>query len=179
MYLKELPKYKIGAQVIDAEKAFLATALLRHFLVNQIPWEYETQKWTVEELRDFYDRNPTRRREDHDEYIEAAQILTDFILSIVDPQTTQGWEGTDAIQLQKLVSDDPKIIKELTSALKTGLWGDDAKDTVKLGDSAVKISIKQLGKLWPYQKGMPDGQIFTRGDYLRFLWTHLLLRKQN
>jgi hypothetical protein len=179
-YLRDLPTYKIGTKTIDPERVFLASALLRHLLVQVIPWEYKIDSWpkSLQYLKRFYGNNPMRKRNDQEAYLEAARLYSEFLSSVVSPDTTRGWEGTDASQLYEFLSDEEDVYKKLRNKLKTEMIGMEARQPVELGDSAIKISIPQFGQLWPYNGQIPDGEAFTRGDYLRFLWSHLFTRGQ-
>ncbi len=178
--LRDLPRYKIGQTFIDPERVFLTSALLRHFLVQIIPWEYRVKGWpdSLKHLKEFYGNNPTRNREDKEAYTEAARIFSTFLTSVISLAETKGWEGTDASQLSDFLSDDAAVYKKLRIKMEPGFFSKEASQPVELGASAIKISIQQLGQIWPNTNDVLDGDAFTRGDYLRFLWSHIFTKVQ-
>lgn len=180
MHLRDLPNYEIGSMSIDAERVFLASALMRHFLVQIIPWDLPIDGWqgALEHLRKFYIENPRRKEEDPRAFPEIANLLSSFLSSLVSPLTTCGWEGTDAAQLNPFLSDDEAIYRSLQNKMKRSLLSPKPRRPVEFGSSEIRISIPQLGELWPFNGVSPDGQSFTRADYLRFIWTELMTRCQ-
>ena len=179
MSLRQLPQYRIspndGGDEIDPEKVFLATSVLYHLLLHQIRWEIEAKRWSgIEGLRRLYQNNEGKKITDYENYSRAANLLTRFMASLVDPRVTIGWSGEDAAQLYGLVSDDPQILKDLGAkvAKKFG-FGREAKGSLSLGQSSLKVSTVEFGE-WS-----PPADQFTRGEYLRFIWSNLFKRSQD
>lgn len=178
--LRDLPNYEIASTSIDPERVFLSSALMRHFLAQIIPWDLPIDGWQgwMDHLRTFYNDNPGRKEEDPRAFPEIANLLSGFLSSILNPKSTCGWEGTEAAQLHPFLSDDEEVYRSLQNKMKGGFWGLKASRPIEFGSSEIQISIPQMGKLWPFNGVSPDGQSFTRGDYLRFLWTELVTRCQ-
>jgi hypothetical protein len=179
MNLHQLPQYKLsnndGGDEIDAERVFLATAVLRHLLLHQIRWDTRAKDWSdIEGLRSIYKDNESKKVADKSQYKEAATLLDKFLASIIDPQLTRGWGGTDAAQLYGLLSDDPRMVKELSSKLAKKLFGfsKEAKGSLSLGHSSIQVTTFDFGEWSP-----PGGQ-FSRGEYLRLAWSQLFTRSQ-
>jgi hypothetical protein len=176
MNLHHLPPYKLsgndGGDEIDPEKVFLATALLHHLLRHQIRWEIEAKRWSgIEGLRSLYKDNEAKKTADQSYYGSATTYLARFMMSLVDPRVTVGWHGSDAAQLYPLLSDDPAIVKDVSAKLaKKFGFGKEAKGVVSLGHSSLKVSTVEFGDWSP-----PGGQ-FTRGEYLRYVWSQLFAR---
>jgi hypothetical protein len=178
MNLRQLPPYKLspndGADEIDPERVFLASAVLRHLLLHQIPWDARAKGWSgIEGLRNLYKDNESKKIADRTHYNIAANLLTSFMVSLLDPRMTVGWSGTDAAKLHELLSDTPEVVKETGAQLaKKFGFSKEAKGTLSLGNSSVKVSTVEFGEWCP-----PIGQ-FTRGEYLRFVWSQLFTRTQ-
>jgi hypothetical protein len=152
---------------------------MRHFLAQIIPWDLiEGWQGPMDHLRKFYEDNPGRKEEDPRVIPEAANLLSQFLSSVLSPLTTYGWEGTDAAQLNLFLSDEKAVYQKLQKRMKVGWIGKEAKQPVELGSSEIRISIPEMFKMWPSNGSSPDGQAFTRGDYLRFVWNQLVTKCQ-
>lgn len=178
MRLRQLPVYRLsrndGGDEIDPEKVFLATAVLHHLLLHQIPWDKEAKRWSgIEGLRNVYLNNEGRKVEDYSHYQAVGYFLAHSISSLVDLRVTIGWDGEDAAQLHRLLSNESQIINDISGkvAKKFG-WTKEAKGTLALGHSMLKVSTVEFGE-WH-----PPGNQFSRGDYLRYVWSNLFARSQ-
>jgi hypothetical protein len=174
MHLYDLPRYTVAGTRIDPERAFLATAVLRHLLIHQIRWDLEAKRLTgIEGLRKFYMSNEQRKEEDSLLYSKAAKLLVNFMVSLVDSRETIGWDEEDAIHLRKLLSDQQNVLDEITAKLsKKGWLGKEAREPLSLGNSTIKVSTIEFGE-W-----CPPGETFTRGEYLRLVWSNLLTKEK-
>jgi len=171
--LNELPQYAIGGSFfIDAEKVVLATAALRHLLVHQIPWDALSANWPkdLKRLKDYYSAHPENEDADRVLYRQATAIITKSIHLLLNQQTTLGWNGQDYNQIAPLLIDDAKIVADLTEKFDHKMLSNEAKGEVLLGSSTLKISTKEFGEY------SPIGNEFTRGEYLRCIWSELLKR---
>ncbi|MGH9764078.1 MAG: hypothetical protein ACREAC_24855, partial [Blastocatellia bacterium] len=168
MRLYDLPFYEIGGTPIDPEKVLLATLILRHLLLHQIPWRLPVGRWQgIEGLRRVYLSEGGRKQQDLSAYKEVSDYLSKFVMSLIDSAQTQGWDSEVGARVGALLSDDPKAIEDITRKLSKSLFGSDAKEAIELGQSSIRVSTFEFGKWFPEK---PD---VTRGEYLRFIWTHL------
>jgi len=171
--LSDLPQYPIGGNsFVDPEKVILATAALGHLLTHQIPWKTIAATWPkdLKRLKEYYNVHPENEDEDRALYGQAASVLKGSIQALVSPQNALGWNGQDYNQLSPLLSNDPSVVADLTERFHHKLMSIEAKGEIPLGQSKLKISTKELGEC------APRGNEFTRGEYLRYVWTELLKR---
>ncbi len=174
--LNQLPKYRLEqtGDEIDLEKVFLATAILHHILLHQIPWDRRAKEWNaIEGLRAAYVNNEGKKDSDRTSYIEAARLIAVSMLSLVDPHRTVGWSGEDVRQLWDYLSVEPRKVKEIANKMAKKLMSKEAKGTHALGASSLKVSTFEFGE-W-----CPPGDQFTRGEYLRHVWSQLFSRVQD
>jgi hypothetical protein len=178
MNLHQLPQYKLNNAAsgyeIDPEKVFLTTSVLHHLLRHQIRWETQAKGWAnIEGLRSVYRDNEAKKIADRSHYDMATNLLARFMSSLIDPRITIGWSSADATKLNELLSDDPLIVKDISAKLaKKFGFGKEAREALSLGHSSLKVSTFQFGEWCP-----PGGQ-FSRGEYLRFIWSQLFTRSQ-
>lgn len=180
MRLRDLPNYKIGSTLIDPERVFLSSALMRYYVARILPWDAPIDGWqaSLEHLRKFYQENPSRKEEDPRTFAEVTNSLARFLSSVVSPAKTYGWEGTDAAQLTPFLSDDKAVNQIIQNKMRETWLTKKPRLPVELGSSEIRISIPQMGAMWPFNGVIPDGQSFTRGDYLRSIWTQLMAKCQ-
>jgi len=173
MNLRELPPYSVEPhpEVIEPERVFLATLILHHLITQEIPWKVRAVNWPrdIEGLRAVYKDNEARQDEDKSHYFEAARLLAKFLYSVADPLTTKGWSGDDATLIRRFLS--PDSVEEIRAKIKKkfGLTKE-AREALTLGRSSIKVSAIEFGK-WS-----PGGSQFSRGEYLRFIWSNLFAR---
>lgn len=177
MSLGQLPKYSLGAAgdgaEVDPEKVLLATAIMHHLLLHQIRWEIPARSWAgIEGLRNLYSNNEGRKLEDQRHYSVAAGLIEKSIFSLIHPGHTLGWSGEDADRISKFFSAAPANVAEITGKLAKKFWGTEAKEALVLGRSAIKVSTVEFGK-WS-----PVSDQFSRGEYLRHVWSRLFERAQ-
>jgi hypothetical protein len=175
MRLSHLPKYKIdnGKVEVDPEKVFLATAFLHHLLVHQIPWGTKADNWPkndIPELRAYYKDNESKQENDRREYGDAARLLGNALIALLDPNRAKGWSGEDASEVARLLSGDSATVAELSAKTAKRWMRDEAEGPLTLGKSAIKASTFEFGR-W-----CPPGAQFSRGEYLRFAWSQLFGR---
>lgn len=178
MSLQQLPEYHVGATgagaQIDPEKVFFATAVLHHLLLHQIRWEIPAKAWSgIEGLRKVYLINEGRQEEDRTRYAHALGIMARAALSLLHPNEALGWNGEDAAHLSKFISGGPADVAEITEKMGKKFWGTEAKEALTFGQSSLKVSTVEFGK-WS-----PPGDQFTRGEYLRHVWSQLFTRAKD
>ena len=175
MEVGDLPKYRLGQadEEIDPEKVFLATGILHHLLLHQIPWDVRARQWSgIEGLRATYLDNEGKQDEDRAHFQDAARLIAGSLLNLLDPRYAVGWSGEDARQLWDFLSADPAKVKEVGAKMAKKLFGREAKGAHSLGRSVLKVSTVEFGE-WA-----PPGDVFSRGEYLRHVWSQLFSRCQ-
>jgi hypothetical protein len=176
MELSDLPKYRVnGADEIDPEKAFLSTALLHHLVMHQIPWNVRAVNWdsTIAGLRDQYRNNESKKEDDMSFYTRITEMLANNIGALVEPAQAIGWSGSDLAGLRNYLSSDEGTVREITAKMAKKFLSSEAREMLTLGQSTIKVSTIEFGKWTP-----PSDQ-FTRGEYLRYVWSHLYERAQD
>ncbi|MET0621853.1 MAG: hypothetical protein ABW250_02630 [Pyrinomonadaceae bacterium] len=172
MHLYDLPRYAIDEKVpVDPEKVLLATAIAIHLVVQQIRWGLDARLWRdIDELRKVYETDSEKQQADFKSFDDAAKLLTDYMLSLVDPAATKGWHPEEFQHLQELVSDDPVAVRRVAESLKEKNWYNlGEKKPATLGKSSVKITTAEFGQWFPFKEGMK----FNRGDYFRHVWAEV------
>jgi hypothetical protein len=178
MRLAHLPSYKVGGAEVDAEKVFLASSLLNHLVLRQIPWENIRASVKSFELCKFYDKKEKNQVETDTENIcfaEALRLISNSVFNLIrvnEANAPTGWSVSDTQEALKYFAADEKSAeyKEVESNLKDG-WLKKAGAN-KLGASGVKLTTPEFGK-W-----CPPGDQFTRGEYLRHVWAEIFNRCQ-
>ncbi len=172
MNLHNLPTYQVAGQDVEAEKVFLATAAATFLLLNAIPWSKSVGTWGKEcpGLHEHYDGNDLRKNEDLNRYTNAAALLDTFVTSSLDKTQTVGWNGEDAAALRAYFIRDATLQANLLNSVQKKLMSSEPKGLLPLGDSALKVTTFDFNKFCQLEKG------FTRGDYLRHVWSQLFER---
>jgi hypothetical protein len=173
MRLQHLPKYRIGGvqEAVDPEQVFLATAFLHHLLAHQIPWETKAANWPkdIRDLRAYYRDNETKQETDWGHYKAVASIIKGSVTALLE--RARGWNGEDAAEIGRLLSDDPAVVAEFTAkTAKRGIMREEAREPLTLGKSLIRASTFEFGRWCP-----PSAQ-FSRGEYLRLVWARLFAR---
>ena len=175
MRISHLPSYKIDGIEIDAEKVFLASALLNHLVVHQIPWHNVRASVKNFALCKFYDDKETRAADDEPLFIEGLRLISNSMVSLVQQNSLEnptGWNSSDASEMYRYLSSDAVSIKDMENKLGKKMFGSEAKGENMLGSSTVKFTTQDFGK-W-----CPLGDQFTRGEYLRHVWNEIFNRCQ-
>jgi hypothetical protein len=195
MRLRNLPSYKVAEADVEAEKVFLATAAATFLLLNAIPWGKAVGSWGKEcpALHAHYDGNDQQKNEDLNHFTNAAVLLASFALATLDRSQTVGWDGDDAAELlpyfaspqllrraqamkdeaaalQPYLATSPKVQDAILKSVQKSLMSSEAKDILRLGESALKLTTFDFNKMCTLDKG------FTRGEYLRHMWSHMFAR---
>lgn len=172
MNLRDLPSYTVDDTEIEAEKVFLATAVLIHLLRHQIPWNKRAKEWgkEIEGLRRMYEKSEVAKEEDRAHYEAAANNLTSYLMSSLDPHSAKGWSGEDAAKLSNFVSNETAAVSDVSARMAKKLFGNEPKGVLELGDTILKLTTFDFGK-W-----CPEATQFSRGEYLRFVWSKLYSR---
>lgn len=178
MSLRHLPKYRLAAEgggdEIDPEKCFLATAALHHLLLHQIRWDVEARRWQgIEALRRVYMNNESRKEGDYQHYLRAAELVGEAIRAVLNPDRALGWSGADAAQIDELLSNDPAKVREISEKLSKRIMRNEPRGSLDLGGSTLRLTTSDFGG-W-----FPAGTQFTRGEYLRHVWSELFTRARD
>ena len=172
MTLRDLPCYTVAEDEIDPEKVFLATAVMHHLVTKQVPWDLPAKGFPkeIERLRKVYQDNESRKVDDRNRFQAASALLAKFLMTTIDPdpQHTIGWSAEDAARVRPYLSNDAGSVKEITARTAKKFMGKEAKGELELGDSALRVSTFEFGA-W-----CPETADFTRGEYLRLVWSNLL-----
>lgn len=175
MRLTHLPSYKIGDTEVDAEKVFLASSLLNHLILHQVPWQNIKASTKMFDICRFYDGKDARAEADYSCFAESLRLVSGSLQSLIlqhNEQFPTGWNAADAQEIWKYLASEPSAIKDIESKLAKKLFGGEAKGANALGNSAAKFTTLDFGK-W-----CPPGDQFTRGEYLRHVWTEIFNRCQ-
>jgi hypothetical protein len=176
MSLRHLPKYRLGpsdgGDEIDPEKVFLATSVLHHLILNQIRWDVPAKSWTgIEGLRQVYMNNEQKKESDRQHYAKAMELLAGAMMAVLDPGRTLGWDGADAAQIHDYLSNTPAKVKEVSERMAKRFARNEPKGTLDLGRATLKMTTIEFGGWFP-----PAGAQFSRGAYLRHIWSQLFSR---
>jgi hypothetical protein len=178
MSLRHLPKYRLsqqdGGDEIDPEKVFLATSVLHHLIQQQIRWDVPAKGWTrIDGLRQVYMNNEQKKEIDRQHYAKAMESLAAAMMSIIDPSRTLGWDGSDIAQVYEYLSGDAAKVREVSEKMAKRLMSSEAKGSLNLGHSTLKMTAIEFGT-W-----FPSGTQFSRGEYLRHVWSQLYSRAKD
>lgn len=170
--LKDLPTYDVdgafGTEPIDPERVMLATGMARHLILHQMPWGVAANQWTgFESMRAHYAGDETRQAAEYNRYNQALAILGELTSTTLSPDRALGWDASDVSQLAPLFGDDEGSKSFVSQKLANGWFTAEAREPVMLGNSEVRISSQEFGKLVP-----PSG-MSGPGAYLRFVWSTL------
>lgn len=167
MRLFHLPSYRVGDAEIDPEKVFLASALTNHLVIHQFPWDKIKESAGDFKLCAFYESRMNQKDQDQGYFSEALRIIASSIGCLVRPHSEQfptGWSNEDAVELWNYLSAEPDRIAKVQLNLERKFMSKRAKGTSKLGISEAEFTTFDYGE-W-----CPDGDQFTRGEYLRHVW---------
>src|ERR1044072_4201096 len=169
MNLGQLPAYSIDNEDIQPERVFLTTAVLLHLLRHQVPWNKRAREWgkEIEGLRRLYEKSEVRKDEDRAHFESAANVITTFLMSTLDPTSAKGWSGDDALRLWTFLSNDVAAVNDVSARMAKRFIGNEPKGVLELGDTVLKLTTFDFGK-W-----CPAGDQFSRGEYLRFVWSQI------
>jgi len=175
MRLGHLPSYSVAGTEIDAEKVFLASSLLNHLIVHQIPWTNVHAAVRDFDICKFYDGKESRVNVDQPCYTESLRIISASLLNLVRENAAMaptGWNSADTREMWKYFASDSVSIRDIEAKLGKKAFSSEAKGANTLGTSSAKFTTVDFGK-W-----CPPGDQFTRGEYLRRVWTEIFSRCQ-
>jgi hypothetical protein len=174
MNLHQLPCYTAESEEIDPERVFLATAVMRHLIIHQIPWDLPAKGFPddIEKLKKVYEDNESQKLDDWSNFSGACVLLTKFLLTSISPDQTIGWSGEDHERIWPYLSPEHSHVKEITAKTAKRFMKKEAKGELELGDSSIRVSTFEFGE-W-----CPESADFTRGGYLRLIWSNLFSRAQ-
>lgn len=173
--LSDLPVYLVGGQPIDAEKVFLATAVLIHLLKYQIDWNSDARGWSDDPggLRRLYQLDPARQERDRLAYAQALDLIRDIMVDMVSPDRTLGWNPDIRADLDKLIA--PGVENTVIERMKrrTRLFGLAAENAPQeaLRFGRVKAELTSFDFY-----GWTPPPEFKRGDYARLVWANVFAR---
>lgn len=169
--LRDLPRYASSRLPFDPERVVLVTAVLRHLLTHQIPWDQDIRRWSgIDPLKAIY-ANEMRKNDDRKRYAEAMKIIERFLTDLLDGDRTMGWADDDLRQVRAFFNDDALSVEAiLEKTRKKGFFGNEPRAALTVGSSAVKLTGTEFGT-WA-----PSDSEFTRGAYMRYIWTQLYNR---
>lgn len=173
MRLLHLPTFKVGAIEVDVERVLFASALTRHLITHQLPWDNMRASTKDFELARYYDDKEGRVDLDKVSLTNAVNLISVSIQNLIKENHEQlptGWDGADMREIAKFLSSDPISIKDIENKLEKKVLKSEAKGEVSLGASLVKFTTQDFGK-W-----CPPGDQFTRGDYVRTVWSEIYSR---
>jgi hypothetical protein len=179
MRLNQLPTYRLNAidlaDEIDAERVFLATSVLYHLLLHEIPWDVPAGSWpdSIKGLREVYENNQTKQDADRAHFARALDLMAKAMMALLHPTETLGWDGNDAAQITRYLSDDASTINEVREEMAKRRFRNEPQGALTLGRSALKLMAMDFGR-W-----FRTDQPYTRGDYLRQVWSETFARVQN
>jgi hypothetical protein len=125
------------------------------------------------ELARYYDDKEGRVEIDKTSLTNALNFISVSIQNLIRENHEQfptGWDGADMREIGKFLSSDPISVKDIENKLVKKMFGSEAKGEVGLGASLVKFTTQDFGK-W-----CPAGDQFTRGDYVRNVWSEIYSR---
>ncbi len=175
MQLRHLPTYRVQGEAIEPERVILATALTAYLVRRQMPWNKIHESAKDFRLAAFYDARPTQKDMDSAFFDESFRLISGSLLTLVSPHSEQvptGWASSVSQEIWRYLSPEQNIIKEIQEKMGKRLMSKEAKGTNTLGETEVKFTTFDYGK-W-----CPDGDQFTRGEYLRHVWQEIYRRCQ-
>lgn len=174
MSLHQLPTYTVDGEEIDPERVFLSTAIMRHLLIHQIPWDVPGRGFPddIKKLKKVYETNEGRKLDDYSRFNGASVLLTKFVMATIHPEQTIGWSGEDASRIWPYLSPEESYVKDISAKTAKRFMKKEAKGELELGNSSIRVSTFEFGE-W-----CPESADFTRGGYLRLVWSRLLAKAQ-
>jgi hypothetical protein len=173
--LSDLPVYMVGERPVDAEKVFLATAVLIHLLKYQIEWDADARGWSDDPggLRHLYQLDPARQERDRLAYRVALDLIREIMEDTVSPDRTMGWNPDIRADLDRLIA--PGVENTVIERMKrrTRLFGlaADNKPQEALRFGGVKVELTSFDFY-----GWAPPPEFKRGDYARLVWANVFAR---
>ncbi len=173
--LSDLPVYMVGGQPVDAEKVFLATAVLIHLLQYQIEWDADARGWSDDPggLRHLYQLDPARQERDRLAYRLALDLIREIMVDMVSPDRTMGWSPNIRADLDKLIAPgvESAVIERMKRRTRLfGLAADNApQEALRFGQVKVELTS------FDFYGWMPPPE-FKRGDYARLVWANVFAR---
>ena len=173
--LSDLPVYMVGERPVDAEKVFLATAVLIHLLKYQIEWDADARGWSDDPggLRHLYQLDPARQERDRLAYRVALDLIREIMEDTVSPDQTMGWNPAIRADLDRLIA--PGVENTVIERMKrrTRLFGlaADNKPQEALRFGGVKVELTSFDFY-----GWAPPPEFKRGDYARLVWANVFAR---
>lgn len=179
MLLSDLPVYEINQiKSVDPEKVFLATSILNHLVLHQIPWDKMREaKGTIPFCRKYDGKTEAQINTDLDYYNKALKNIRWALETLVSPhieQSPSGWNPEIRREVLEYFSKDNKSVENIKNRLertsKFNPFGRD-KGPNTLGKSKVKFTS------FDFTEWCPAGE-FTAGKYMRFVWDQVFQKCQ-
>jgi hypothetical protein len=175
MQLRHLPTYRVQGEAIEAEKVVLATALTSYLVLRQMPWGKIHESAKDFTLAAYYDARPAQKDADLAFYEESFRLISNSLLTLVKPHSEQiptGWAGDVSQEIWRYLSPEQNVVNEIQGKMGKRLLSKEAKGANTLGETQVKFTTFDYGK-W-----CPEGDQFTRGEYMRRVWQEVYRRCQ-
>ncbi|MFQ3639474.1 MAG: hypothetical protein SNJ62_05630 [Chloracidobacterium sp.] len=170
--LSDVPIYSVAGQPVDAEKVFLATAVMIHLLKYQIDWRSDARGWSDDPggLRQLYQLDPGRQKRDHLAYDTMLALIRDIMVDMISPDRTLGWDAEIRAGLDKLIAPGAEtgVIERMKRRTRfLGLSADNKpQEALRFGQVAVELTSFDFYGWTP----RPE---FKRGDYARLVWQNV------
>ena len=177
----DLPSVQIageqGVETVRPEQVFLATAVLAHIVLRQIPWDAKNRTdWPYfEKLARFYVDDDLRRQQDHERFTSGLGAIARTVRMLLDEGQTLGWAPGAGAELAQYFSSNPADVNGVTDRLqerRRGPFGNifgkgEPPPPLRFAGSELRTSVVEFGS-WG-----PDGETLDRGAYLRRCWSRL------
>lgn len=173
----EVPRYG-GARELDVvrfEQVLLATGVLAHLVLRQIPWDERTKDgWPhLENLWKYYEHSDQRRHDDREAFDRSFVAIKKAVDALLG-KTTKGWEPNSGRDLERYFSRASSDVDSVTNHLvapKKGLpffRRGEKLQPLTFGTSELLTTVVDFGK-W----GTSGEATLDRGAYLRRCWSKL------
>lgn len=167
MLLKHLPKYSVSGEKVEPESIILSTIITAYLVNRQMPWDKIHESAKEFKLAAYYDEHPSQKDIDESFYLESFRLVSDSLLTLFSPHSEQmptGWSSDVKQEIWRYFSPDPSAISEVQEKMSKRLLSREAKGINTLGETSVKFTTFDYGK-W-----CPEGDQFSRGEYIRHIW---------
>jgi hypothetical protein len=172
----DLPSLQVaGERAVEAirpEQVLLATGVLAHIVLRQIPWDArKLSEWPYfEKLAQCYVDDDQSRQRDRDCFASGLAAIARTVGMLLDNTLTYGWDANPGADLAKYFSNRPEDVKAVTDLLvdpRRGIFGRGPQPPLTFARSELRTTVVDFGS-WG-----PEGKPLDRGAYLRRCWSRL------
>lgn len=174
----ELPSIEVarhgGARDVDLvrfEQVLLATGVLAHLVLRQIPWEEKSKyRWPyLENLWKYYEHSDQRRHDDRDAFDRSFAAIKKTVDALLG-EATKGWEPSVRGDLENCFSKARSDVESVTDRLVTlkNSGNGEKLQPLRFGTTELLTTVVDFGK-W----GTNGEATLDRGSYLRRCWSKL------